>query len=151
MSSLACSRTLGRCSVDGDIRNEDMRLKDIRDDWGSIGATRGLPSGVSPMDADGLVELNGHMVLIERDKHGQIREGQKRVLREFSRKPDCEAWYVRGPKNTFPEVTVYRGGTVDAQYDWREQSEPLQCEAITILLADFTRRAGRKPRDGRLP
>jgi hypothetical protein len=137
--------------VDGDIRDEDLRLKDIRDDWGSIGATRGLPPRVSPMDADGLIELNGHMVLIERDKHGNITGGQERVLREFSRKPDCEAWYVRGPKNTFPKVKVYRDGIVAAEYDWSAQPEPIQVEAITIMLADFTRRAGRQPRDGRLP
>lgn len=137
--------------MDGDIRDENMRLKDIRDDWGSIGATRGLPSRVTPMDADGLIELNGHMLLFERDRYGNITEGQKRALREFSRKPDCEAWYVTGPKNTFPHVTVYRGGTVEAQYDFSRASEPIQIEAITVMLADFTRRAGRQPRDGRLP
>jgi hypothetical protein len=137
--------------VEGDIRDGNLTLKEIRDDWGSIGATRGLPPKVSPMDADGLVELNGHMLLFERDRYGNITDGQRRVLREFSAKPDCEAWYVPGPKNTFPKVTVYRGGTVDAEYDWSDQPEPIQVEAITLLLADFTRRAGRKPRDGRLP
>lgn len=102
------------------------------------------------MDADGLLELNGHIVLIERDRHGNITEGQTRLLREFSRKPGCEAWYVRGMKNTFPEVRVYRGGTVDAEYDWSADPQEIQVGNITKLLADFTRRAGRSPRDPRL-
>lgn len=137
--------------MDGDIRNEDMRVKDVRDDWGSIGATRGLPCGVSPMDVDGYLELNDHMVMYERDRHGRITDGQVRALKAFSRKPDCESWYVTGPKNTFPNVTVYRGGTVDVEYDWSDKPIEVQQQAITLLLADFTRRAGRQPRDGRLP
>jgi hypothetical protein len=137
--------------MDGDIRDGEMRLKDIRDDWGTIGATRGLPTRVSPCDVDAFLELDGHMLLFERDRYGNITNGQLRVLREFSRKPECESWYVPGPKNTFPSLTIYRNGEVAAEYDWSQATTAVQCAYIMLLLADFTRRAGRTPRDGTLP
>lgn len=99
------------------------------------------------MDADGLIELDGHMVLIERDRYGNITYGQTLVLRAFSTKPGCESWYVRGPKNTFPIVRIYRGGTIDEGHDWSSEPVETQVHNMTALFADFTRRAGRQPRD----
>lgn len=132
--------------AEGDIRDGELRLKDIRDDWGTIGAIRGLPPKVSPMDADGLIELNYHWLLIERDRHGNITDGQRTVLKRFSLLPNCQAWYIPGAKNTFASVRVYRAGVVAERFNLCEAGEEQQWQVIADLFAQFTVEAGRNPR-----
>lgn len=133
--------------MEGDIRKIDLKLSDIRDDWGSNGTLDGLPPKVSPMDVDAFEEINGWMQMIERDRFGKIKSGQLRALIEFSKKQNCESVIVRGEKNTFPHVRIYSGGTIDRQYDWSAEPVEVQRENFTrYVFVPFTIRAGRQPR-----
>lgn len=77
------------------INNLPEYVKNLAD-WGLIeDCFRGK---VSPTDIDGLVERNGHFLLLEGKSRGvKIKVGQEILLREWAAKPHCTAIVFWGP------------------------------------------------------
>ena len=109
----------------GILAEQWVRDRDTVTDWGEILAGANLPRGIRPSDIDGVLEVNGHFLFME--KKGPLESeamGQRLMLEALARNP-----------KSIKVIRVVRGSDgVEAIYDYRTG------EYTEIDPADFIRR-----------
>lgn len=72
-----------------------------------------FPRGIRPTDVDGLVEINGHVLVMEEKAAGKSPDnGQRLALRSLSRLPLVTLLYIRPGRASEMEMNVIDGERV---------------------------------------
>jgi len=79
-----------------------------------------FPRGIRPTDVDGLVEINGHILVLEEKGEGVfLEEGQRKALASLATREDVTVIYMRPKGNQLGVLEL--GSGKDWQYVTRAQ------------------------------
>ena len=116
-----------------------VRNRDTVTDWGEILVGAQLPREIQPSDIDGIVEINGTFLVMERKKMGEkTRDGQRYLLEALARQSNFTVLeIVHGPDGV---EEIYNYGTGK-----REVSSPSDFIARVEAWADVADNLNRNP------
>ena len=86
-----------------------IRNRDTITDWGKILEGANLPRGIQPSDIDGILEVSGHFLVLEKKNPNEATsEGQRIMLDAFSRITHFTVIEVVHGKDGVEEVYDYK-------------------------------------------
>lgn len=86
-----------------------VRNRNTVTDWGEILMGAKLPRDIQPSDIDGILEVRGRFLVMERKKPGEdTREGQEILLKALSRLPRFTVIKILHGSDGIEEVYNYR-------------------------------------------